>query len=158
MPKEMKTNVMRHLDALKIPYEARSYPVDESQLDGLHAAQALGLPPAMVFKTLVLVGDHQRPLVCCLPVDRELDLKAVARATGNKSVSMLPQKDLLGLTGYLRGGCSPIGMKKRFPTYVDASAQDQPRIAVSAGARGHQVILDTPQLLACTGGVLAELA
>lgn len=157
MAKAIKTNVLRHLDALKIPYETREYTVEDDQFDGLATAHKLGMDPAMVFKTLVLNGDRLPHLVCCLPVDRELDLKAVARVTGNKRVSMLPQKELLGLTGYLRGGCSPIGMKKAFPTFVDASARDLERISVSAGVRGCQVILATQRLLDCVHGVLAEL-
>lgn len=157
MAKAIKTNVLRHLDALKIPYETREYTVEDEQFDGLLTARKLGMDPAMVFKTLVLTGDKLPHLVCCLPVDKELDLKAVARVTGNKRVSMLPQKELLGLTGYLRGGCSPIGMKKAFPTFVDASARNQEKISVSAGVRGCQVILATDQLLACVHGTLAEL-
>ncbi len=157
MAKAVKTNVLRHLDALKIPYETREYTVEEDQFDGLLVARKLDMDPAMVFKTLVLTGDKLPHLVCCVPVDRELDLKAVARVTGNKRVSMLPQKELLGLTGYVRGGCSPIGMKKAFPTFVDSSAQGLERIAVSAGVRGCQVILPTAELLRCVHGVLAEL-
>ena len=147
MAKAVKTNVLRHLDALKIPYETKEYPVEDEQFDGMHAAAMTGLDPNMMFKTLVLCGDGQSHLVCCLPVNRELDLKAVARVSGNKKVVMLPQKELLHLTGYLRGGCSPIGMKKPFPTYVDASAEALPKIAVSAGVRGCQVILETKALL-----------
>ena len=157
MAKAVKTNVLRHLDAAKVPYETRSYTVEDENFDGTHAAEKLGLPAEMVFKTLVLCGDGQSHLVCCLPVDHELDLKAVARASGNKSVSMLPQKELLPLTGYLRGGCSPIGMKKPFPTYIHESCLTQERISVSAGVRGTQVILRREDLLAQTKAKIAPL-
>lgn len=115
MAKAIKTNVLRHLDALKIPYETREYTVDDDNFDGKLVAEKVDLPAEMIYKTLVLVGDTLPHLVCVIPVELELDLKAVARAAGCKSVHMLPQKDLLPLTGYLRGGCSPIGMKKAFP-------------------------------------------
>ncbi|MGN0777613.1 MAG: Cys-tRNA(Pro) deacylase [Aristaeellaceae bacterium] len=157
MAKAIKTNVLRHLDALKIPYETREYPVEEGSFDGKLIAAKVDLPPEMIYKTLVLTGDKQSHLVCVIPVDKELDLKAVARASGNKSVAMLPQKELLPLTGYLRGGCSPIGMKKAFPTYLDVSAREQPRLSVSAGVRGCQVILATDALAACIRAVFAPL-
>ena len=157
MAKAVKTNVLRHLDALKIPYETREYPVEDGQFDGKLIAAKVDLPAEMIYKTLVLTGDKQSHLVCVIPVEKELDLKAVARASGNKSVAMLPQKDLLPLTGYLRGGCSPIGMKKAFPTYVDSAALAQERISVSAGVRGCQVILSREALIACTGAAVADL-
>lgn len=157
MPKAIKTNVLRHLDAAKIPYETREYPVDDDNFDGKLVAAKVDLPAEMIYKTLVLCGDKQSHLVCVVPVEKELDLKAVARASGNKSVSMLPQKDLLPLTGYLRGGCSPIGMKKAFPTYIHLDAQTQPRLSVSAGVRGCQVILSTQDLIAQTRAQLADL-
>ena len=157
MAKAVKTNVLRHLDAAKIAYETREYAVEDDNFDGKAVAAKVGLDPAMVYKTLVLTGDKGAHLVCVVPVERELDLKAVARAAGQKSVAMLPQKDLLPLTGYLRGGCSPIGMKKAFPTYLDESARDLPRISVSAGVRGCQVILAPEDLIRETGAVLAEL-
>ena len=157
MAKAVKTNVLRHLDALKIPYETREYPVEDGQFDGKLIAAKVDLPAEMIYKTLVLTGDKQSHLVCVIPVEKELDLKAVARASGNKSVAMLPQKDLLPLTGYLRGGCSPIGMKKLFPTYLDEAAREQPRLSVSAGVRGCQVILATEALMACTGATYAPL-
>ena len=157
MAKAVKTNVLRHLDALKIPYETREYPVEDGQFDGTLIATKVDLPAEMIYKTLVLTGDKQSHLVCVIPVEKELDLKAVARASGNKSVAMLPQKDLLPLTGYLRGGCSPIGMKKLFPTYLDEAAREQPRLSVSAGVRGCQVILATEALMACTHASYAPL-
>ena len=157
MAKAVKTNVLRHLDAAKIPYETREYAVEDDNFDGKLVAGKTGLDPDMIYKTLVLTGDGQRRLVCIIPVEKELDLKAVARASGNKSVSMLPQKELLPLTGYLRGGCSPIGMKKAFPTFLQEDASRLERISVSAGVRGCQVILAVDALMHCTGAVFAEL-
>ena len=157
MAKAIKTNVLRHLDAAKIPYETREYDVSDEQYDGKLIAQKVDLPMEMVYKTLVLTGDKTKYLVCVIPVEKELDLKAVARATGNKSVAMLPQKDLLPLTGYLRGGCSPIGMKKAFPTFIQEDAELLERISVSAGVRGCQVILAVDALMGCTNAKFADL-
>ena len=157
MAKTVKTNVLRYLDAQKIPYETREYAVDDENFDGKLVAGKTGLDPAMIYKTLVLTGDGGKPVVCVIPVERELDLKAVARATGNKAVSMIPQKDLLGLTGYLRGGCSPIGMKKLFPTYIDEAAGSLEKISVSAGVRGCQVILAVDALARCVNARFAAL-
>ena len=157
MAKPVKTNVLRHLDAAKIPYETREYDVSDENYDGKLVAAKVGLPAGMIYKTLVLTGDKVKHLVCVIPVEMELDLKAVARATGNKSVAMLPQKELLPLTGYLRGGCSPIGMKKAFPTFIQEDAQLLERISVSAGVRGCQVILAVDALVACTGAGFASL-
>ena len=157
MAKPIKTNVLRHLDAHKIPYETREYDVSDENYDGKLIAQKSGLDPTMVYKTLVLTGDKLKYLVCVIPVEKELDLKAVARATGNKSVAMLPQKDLLPLTGYLRGGCSPIGMKKAFPTFIQQDAEGLERVSVSAGVRGCQVILAVDALMNCANAKFAEL-
>ena len=157
MAKPIKTNVLRHLDAAKIPYETREYDVSDENYDGTLVAAKVNLPAEMIYKTLVLTGDKTKYLVCVIPVEKELDLKAVARATGNKSVAMLPQKELLPLTGYLRGGCSPIGMKKAFPTFLQEDAQNLERISVSAGVRGCQVILAVDALVSCTKAVFAAL-
>ncbi len=157
MAKAIRTNVLRHLDAAKIPYETREYDVSDENYDGKLVAAKVGLPAEIIYKTLVLTGDKTKYLVCVLPVEKELDLKAVARATGNKSVAMLPQKELLPLTGYLRGGCSPIGMRKAFPTFLQEDAAHLERISVSAGVRGCQVILAVDALVGCTGAVFAEL-
>lgn len=157
MAKQIKTNVLRHLDACHIPYETRQYDVSDENFDGKLVAAKVDLPADMIYKTLVLTGDHLPHLVCVIPVEKELDLKAVARAAGCKSVSMLPQKDLLPLTGYLRGGCSPIGMKKAFPTFVQEDAQSLDRISVSAGVRGCQVILAVDALCSCTHAQFASL-
>ncbi len=157
MAKSVKTNVLRHLDAHRIPYDTREYDVSDENYDGKLIAQKVGLNPQMVYKTLVLTGDRLKHLVCVIPVEKELDLKAVARATGNKSVAMLPQKDLLPLTGYLRGGCSPIGMKKAFPTFVQEDAATLERISVSVGVRGCQVILAVNALMEATSARFAAL-
>ena len=141
-----KTNVMRMLDKEHIAYETKSYAYDESDLSGVHAAEALGYPVDMVFKTLVGNGDKTGFIVCCIPCHQELDLKKIAQASGNKSVHLLHVKELLPITGYIRGGCSPIGMKKKFPTFIDSSALDQEKISISAGQRGQQVVLP-PQIL-----------
>ena len=114
-----KTNPMRMLEQEGISYDTASYPVDENDLSGLHAAKMLGTGPDRVFKTLVAKGEKRGYLVFCIPVAEELDLKKAARAAGDKRVELLPLKELLSVTGYMRGGCSPIGMKKHFPTYND---------------------------------------
>ena len=157
MAKAIRTNVLRALDAEKIPYDTVTYDVSDENFDGRLVAGKTGLDPAMIYKTLVLVTDKNAHLVCVIPVEKELDLKKVARAAGCKSAAMLPQKELLPLTGYVRGGCSPLGMKKRFPTYVDRAAAEQPRLSVSAGLRGCQVILGREELLRLAGAQLADL-
>ena len=157
MAKEIKTNVLRHLEKEHIPYETREYPVTEEHFDGKQVAALTGLDPEMVYKTLVLTDENQGHLVCVIPVECELDLKAVARAAGCKKVVMLPMKELLPLTGYVRGGCSPIGMKKPFPTFLEERAAGLERISVSAGIRGCQVILSTEALIRQVHAVLAPL-
>lgn len=143
----LKTNAMRMLDSAGISYEVLTYPVDENDLSGVHIAETLGFPPEKMFKTLVARGTQTGPLVFCLPVAEELHLKAAAQLTGNKKIEMVPVKELLSLTGYIRGGCSPIGMKKKFPTYVDSRAEQFEQITVSAGVRGAQLLLHTRELL-----------
>ena len=138
-----KTNAMRRLDAAKIPYEVKEYEVDENDLSGVHIATQIGLPFEQVFKTLTARGDKTGVLVFCLPADKEIDLKKAASITGNKKIELLPVKELLSVTGYIRGGCSPIGMKKKYPTYIDESAKNFERITVSAGIRGAQLLLGT---------------
>lgn len=142
-----KTNAMRRLDAAKIPYEVKEYVVDESDLSGIHIADEIGLPYEQVFKTLVAKGDKTGIVVFCIPTDKEIDLKHAASVTGNKKIEMLHVKDLLATTGYIRGGCSPIGMKKNFPTFIDQSAANFERITVSAGVRGAQLLLRVDQLV-----------
>ncbi|MEY8336830.1 Cys-tRNA(Pro) deacylase [Lachnospiraceae bacterium 62-35] len=142
-----KTNVCRLLDKAGIPYEEMEYEVDENDLSGSHAAEIMGISHENVFKTLVLKGEKKGYLVCCIPVDDELDLKKAAKAAGDKKVEMLPVKELLGVTGYIRGGCSPIGMKKKFPIYIEETAVLFDHIAVSAGMRGKQILV-APEALA----------
>ncbi|MCI5792594.1 MAG: Cys-tRNA(Pro) deacylase [Lachnospiraceae bacterium] len=144
--KEVKTNVMRLLDKAKISYRHMEYEVDENDLSGTHAADVMGVQHEILFKTLVLHGDKTGYLVCVIPVDDEVDLKKTAKISGNKKVEMLPMKELLPLTGYIRGGCSPIGMKKQFPTYIHESAEALVEIGVSAGQRGQQVMLSPNEL------------
>lgn len=144
--KKVKTNVLRLLDQAHIPYEIREYEYDEEHLSGDHIINQVDLEADEIYKTLVLKGN-QGYLVCCIPVLHEIDLKKLAKVSGNKSVMMIHQKDLLGLTGYMRGGCSPIGMKKSFPTYFQEDILKKQRIAVSAGKRGVQVVLNPQDLI-----------
>lgn len=153
-----KTNAMRQLDAAHVPYEVLTYEVDENDLSGVHIATQIGLPLDMVFKTLVAKGDRTGYLVFCIPVALEIDLKNAAALTGNKKIEMVHVKDLLGLTGYVRGGCSPIGMKKKFPTYFDASAEAHEKMTVSAGVRGAQLLLSREALVNFVGGRLIAVA
>ena len=152
-----KTNAMRILDRSKIPYEIMTYTVDESDLSGEHAAAELGLDPKRVFKTLVLKGDKKGHLVAVIPVDGTLDLKALARVSGNKSVEMIHVKELFDLTGYIRGGCSPIGMKKLFPTYLDESCMVFETIVFSAGQRGMQIVAAPADLVRTVNGQVCAL-
>lgn len=152
-----RTNVMRLLDAAGIEYEAGEYEVDENDLSGSHAADMMGVDHDSMFKTLVLRGEKTGYLVCCIPLDEELDLKKVAKAAGDKKVEMIHMKELLPLTGYIRGGCSPIGMKKKFPTYIEETAVLFDKIAVSAGMRGVQILIDPEQLAAYTEAAFAPL-
>ena len=152
-----KTNVMRLLDAAKIPYEAKEYPVDENDLSGSHAADLMGVDHGSMFKTLVLKGEKTGYLVCCIPVDGEVNLKKAAKAAGDKKVEMLHMKDLLPVTGYIRGGCSPVGMKKRFPTWIDETALLYEKIAVSAGLKGVQILLNPQELADYVGAEFLDL-
>ena len=153
----VKTNVMRLLDAANISYESKEYEVDEKDLSGSHAADMMGADHDTIFKTLVLKGEKTGYLVCCIPVDEELDLKKVAKAAHDKKVELIPMKDLLPLTGYIRGGCSPIGMKKKFPLDFAEPAILFDKIAVSAGQRGVQILLSPNDLCAYTEGSFAPL-
>ena len=137
-----KTNAVRMLEAAGIKFRTAEYKVDENDLSGMHVAEQLGQPPEQVFKTLVLKGEKTGYLVCCIPVNAELDLKKAAKAAKDKKVEMLHMKDLLSVTGYIRGGCSPVGMKKKFPTFIDETAILFEEIAVSAGIRGAQIIVE----------------
>ncbi len=152
-----KTNAMRLLDAAGIPYRTVEYEVDESDLSGVHVARALGEPCEQIFKTLVLKGEKNGYLVCCIPVDQELDLKKAAKAAGEKKVEMIHMKELLPVTGYIRGGCSPVGMKKKFPTWIDETAILYEEIAVSGGVRGEQVFLNPEALAEFVQAAFADL-
>lgn len=136
-----KTNAVRLVQQAGIPCRESFYEFDENDLNGNHAAQAIAMPPEQVFKTLVARGERTGIHVFCIPVCCELDLKKAAKAAGDKNMEMVHVKELLSLTGYIRGGCSPVGMKKKYPTYFDETAQLWDEIAVSAGARGHQMVL-----------------
>lgn len=152
-----KTNAMRMLDSAKIPYEVRTYEFEETDLAGIHAADAVGMPYETVFKTLVARGDKTGFVVFCIPVAEELDLKKAARASKNKSVELLHVKDLLPTTGYIRGGCSPVGMKKRFPTLIDESCLSYDIIFISGGKRGIQLRIAPRDLIAHTGAIAASI-
>lgn len=153
-----KTNAMRLLDSAKIPYEIKEYEVDENDLSGTHIADEIGLPYSMVFKTIVTKGDKTGYCVFCLPCDREIDFKAAARVSGNKNIDPLHVKELLGITGYIRGGCSPVGMKKKFPTFFDASAADLEMLTVSAGMRGAQLLVEAKAILEYTEATLGDFS
>lgn len=143
----IKTNVMRLLDQAKIEYKSLEYEVDEDNLAGEHVALQIGVPLEQVFKTLVARGEKKGIMVFCLPVNTELNLKKVAATVGDKKIEMIHVKDLLGLTGYIRGGCSPLGMKKKYPTYIDETAIHFDTITVSAGIRGCQLVVNPEQLI-----------
>lgn len=152
-----KTNAVRIVQQAGYICEEAFYEYDENDLNGNHAAKALGLPPEQVFKTLVAKGPKTGINVFCIPVCCELDLKLAAKAAGDKSIEMLPVKDLLSVTGYIRGGCSPFGMKKKYPTYIDETCQLHDCIAVSAGERGHQMMVPYEAVLDIAGAVMADL-
>ena len=141
-----KTNAMRMLENAHIEYTPLEYEVDENDLSGMHIAHQLNMDPDMMFKTIVARGEKRGILVFCIPVSCEIDLKKAANAAGDKRVELLPVKELLGITGYIRGGCSPIGMKKKFPTYIDETCTLYDKITVSAGVRGCQLLLDQNKL------------
>ena len=152
-----KTNAVRLVQQAKIPCRESFYEFDEKDLNGNHAAEAIGMPPEQVFKTLVTRGEKTGINVFCIPVCCELDLKKAAKTAGDKNMEMVPVKELLNLTGYIRGGCSPVGMKKKYPTYMDESCILWEEIAVSAGARGHQMILPPEDLANLVNAKLADI-
>ena len=152
-----KTNAVRLVQQAKIPCRESFYEFDEKDLNGNHAAAAIGMPPEQVFKTLVARGEKTGINVFCIPVCCELDLKKAAKAAGDKNMEMAAVKDLLSLTGYIRGGCSPVGMKKKYPIYFEETCQLFDEIAVSAGERGHQMILPPLELAELVSGTLADI-
>lgn len=152
-----KTNAMRILDGLGIDYEIKTYEVDEEDLSAIHVAQVSGLDIKMVFKTLVARGDKTGIIMAVIGGGDELDLKALAKASGNKSVEMIALKELLPLTGYVRGGCSPLGAKKNYPVYLDSRALTLEKISISAGLRGMQIILSPQDLVKAVNATTAKL-
>lgn len=154
---EQKTNVMRLLEQKKIPYTAHSYPHGDEAVDGVTVARITGQDPAKVFKTLVAVGASKRVYVFAIPVAAELDLKNAAKAVGEKSIAMVKVNELLALTGYVRGGCSPVGMKKLYPTVFDASIETLDTVLVSAGRIGWQIELQPTALISLCRAKTAEL-
>ena len=153
----VKTNAVRLVQQAGIPCREEFYEFDENDLNGNHAAEAIGKPAEEVFKTLVARGERTGINVFCIPVCFELDLKKAAKAAGDKNMAMIPVKELLGLTGYIRGGCSPVGMKKKYPTFMDETAQLYDEIAVSAGARGHQMLLNPEDLARLVAAKFVDL-
>lgn len=151
------TNAMRMLTQAGIDYSSRTYDVDESDLSGVHVADQIGLDPNQVYKTLVAKGDRYGYLTCGIPVHQTVDLKKLAQASGNKRVDLIPTKDLLTVTGYVRGGCSPVGMKKKYPYYLDEAVIQQPEVAISAGIKGCQIVLEPQDLVRATDAVLCEI-
>lgn len=152
-----KTNAMRLLDKAKICYRTAEYEVDENNLAGTHVALQVDLPLEQVFKTIVVKGERKGMCVFCLPVDKELNLKKAAATIGDKKIELLHVKDLLKTTGYIRGGCSPIGMKKKFPTFIDYTAENFEEISVSAGVRGCQLILKPQDLIRFVDATLVDV-
>ncbi|MCH5345889.1 MAG: Cys-tRNA(Pro) deacylase [Muribaculaceae bacterium] len=153
-----KTNAARLLDRAKIPYGLIPYEVDENNLAADHVAESLGEDINLVFKTLVLHGERTGYFVCVIPGNREVDLKKAARAAGAKKAEMIPMKELLPLTGYIRGGCSPIGMKKPFPTFIDQRAEGKEFIYISAGQRGLQFKINPEQLREFVGATFVDVS
>lgn len=152
--KVIKTNAVRMVEQAKIPYVIHEYDVDTAHLDALHAADGMGIPVEEVYKTIVLTGDRTGHLVACIAAHKELDLKQVAKISGNKRVELLSLDQLEPLTGYVRGGCSPIGMKKKFPTFIEESAMHHKTIRISAGKRGLQMELAPKDLQKMTEATL----
>lgn len=153
-----KTNAARLLDKAKIAYSLIPYTVDENNLAATHVAEELGEDIATVFKTLVLRGDRTGLFVCVIPGDHEVDLKAAARISANKKADLIAMKELLPTTGYIRGGCSPIGMKKPLPTYIHSSCLEHERIYISAGVRGLQIAIAPNDLINYVGATVAEIS
>lgn len=157
MAKQKKTNATRILDEKNIEYSLIEYTVDEEHLDAVHVASEVGLPAAQVFKTLVVRGDKTGPVFAVIPGDGELDLKALAKVSGNKRAELVHLKEVLPLTGYIRGGCSPLGAKKNYPVYLDETCVLWDKIAISAGQRGLQIFLNPDDLVAATGAAVVSI-
>lgn len=157
MKHNKKTNAARKLDDLKITYRILEYEVDENNLDVVHVANSVGMPPGQVFKTLVVRGDKTGVMFAVIPGNEELDLKALAKVSKNKKAELVALKEVLPLTGYIRGGCSPLGAKKAYPVYLDQSCMNWEEIAVSAGQRGMQIILQPDDLKNATNATVDSL-
>ena len=157
MKTSKKTNAARILDELHIPYELKTYPVDEEHLDAVHVAREVGLPAGQVFKTLCVRGDKTGIIFAVIPGDATTDLKKLAQASKNKRCEPVPLKELLPLTGYIRGGCSPLGAKKKYPVYLDENCFLYDKIAISAGLRGMQILAAPEDLIKAAGAVTASL-
>ena len=157
MKKIKKTNAARILDELQIKYELKTYPVDEEHLDAVHVAKEVGMPPEQVFKTLCVRGDKTGVIFAVIPGNGELDLKALAKTSGNKRCEMVHLKEVLPLTGYIRGGCSPLGAKKQYPVFMDETCRMFDCIAVSAGMRGMQILAAPGDLIRATGAAVDSL-
>ena len=157
MKNNKKTNAARKLDELKIEYKLIEYAVDEEHLDAIHVAQEVGMPASQVFKTLCVRGDKNGVMFAVIPGDGELDLKALAKASGNKRAELVALKEVLPLTGYIRGGCSPLGAKKNYPVYMDATSNNWPEIAISAGQRGMQIVAAPQDLQRATNATVVPL-
>lgn len=155
---EKKTNAMRILDGLGIEYSVTGYDVDPDNLDALSAASKLGVSPEMIFKTIVMQNDKNLIFVFCVSAESEVNLKKARAVSGSKEIKPVKMTDLLQITGYVRGGCSPIGMKKKFPLFVDETATLFDNIYVSAGVRGKQIIISPDDLIRATGGTFADIA
>lgn len=157
MKHNKKTNAARILDEMKISYQLIEYAVDEEHLDAVHVAESVGMPANQVFKTLVVRGDKNGIMYAVIPGDGELDLKALAKVSGNKRAELVPLKEVLPLTGYIRGGCSPLGAKKAYPVYMDSSSNQWKQIAISAGQRGMQIFAAPGDLQHATKATVAQL-
>ena len=157
MKHNKKTNAARKLDELKIEYKLIEYAADEEHLDAIHVAQEVGMPASQVFKTLCVRGDKNGVMFAVIPGDGELDLKALAKASGNKRAELVALKEVLPLTGYIRGGCSPLGAKKNYPVYMDATSNNWPEIAISAGQRGMQIVAAPQDLQRATNATVVPL-
>lgn len=157
MKKVKKTNAARILDNLKINYEVKTYEVDEEDLSAIHVAETMEMDIKGIFKTLVARGDKSGVIMAVINGADEIDFKALAKASGNKSVEMIHLKELQPLTGYIRGGCSPLGAKKAYPVYLDSKAMNQERISISAGVRGEQLILAPTDLVKAANATIADI-
>ena len=153
-----KTNAVRALDKAGIAYELRGYEIDEADLSAERAASKLGMPPETIFKTLITRGDKTGPLLACIPAGTELDLRALGEVSGNKRVEMVPLKEVLDLTGYMRGAVTPLAVKKPYPVFVDETVELWPIVGISGGTRGLEILLAPADLLRLTGATLADIA